>query len=361
MSLSEEWPKLDPGTRRDPLNVLLVSNSASEQTTARLMSALGDRLTEQGYRVEVVLRALPRGIRAKLQALLRPDQKLGRSARLADVIIVHTPLAISFGLVLMAKVRRKKVLSFVWDLHPESNKLTGSMTNPVALGAFRVVERAALRLSDKLLVSTDDYLPHLGSFIEKTRVMPLWPCDPMFPLPAHRDRTDPATLKVAFAGQLNAIRGLERGALDLLAAWPTGRVELHVFSSNGCSAELRTMALHRPRFTLVEHGFVSPSELQHALVKLDLGWVCLDPDFPLPAFPSKILAYLAAGLPVLYSGPSQPALDAFLTNRGLGVSTSSGGIIMSSSIDSLRAEFDQKRAAYLAEMDSERMHLDHLL
>jgi hypothetical protein len=342
------------------LRFLMISNSSSHQTTARLTSVLSDRLRDQGHPTQVRLRALPRGIVPKLRSLLVSELQNVALIRRADVVVVHTPLALSLLTLFSARLLGRSVLSFIWDLHPESNRLIGTMRNPLLLNLFWLLERAGLLLSSRLLISTEDYRPFLGALGWKARVVPIWPCDPVVELSPPEDR-DVGTLRIGFAGQINSIRGLAEGIDEVLDSWQGKKVELHLFSGDASPERLVQRASSDPRLRIVEHGFVDPIHLQRHLAELDLGWVCLDSSFRLPAFPSKIMAYLCAGLPVLYTGPALPALSRWLTTHRLGVATSPGGALGQREIADLRRNFEGRRAAYFAEMQDQCSSLGHLL
>jgi hypothetical protein len=343
------------------LRFLMISNSSSHQTTARLTAVLSDRLREKGHPTQLQLRALPRGIVPKLRSLLVSELQNIALIRRADVVVVHTPLALSLLTLFSARLLRRSVLSFIWDLHPESNRLIGTMRNPLLLRLFWLLERLGLFLSSRLLISTEDYRPFLGPLGRKARVVPIWPCDPVTQVGSPPEDRDVDTLRIGFAGQINSIRGLAEGISKVLDSWQGTKVELHLFSGDACPEPLVRRASCDPRLVIVEYGFVDPVQLQQHLAELDLGWVCLDSSFRLPAFPSKIMAYLCAGLPVLYTGPALPALCCWLATHQLGIATAPGRVLGELEIADLRRDFESRRAAYFAEMQDQWSSLGHLL
>jgi hypothetical protein len=307
------------------------------------------------------LRELPRGIVPKVRSLLISELQNVALIRRADVVVVHTPLALSLLTLLSARLLRRSVLSFVWDLHPESNRLIGTMRNPLLLNLFWLLERLGLLLSSRLLISTEDYRPFLGLLGRKARVLPIWPCDPVAEVRSPPEDRDIETLRIGFAGQINSIRGIAEGIDKVLDCWQGEKVELHLFSGDSCPETLVRRVSSDPRLRIVEYGFVDPVQLQTHLAQLDLGWVCLDSSFRLPAFPSKIMAYLCAGLPVLYTGPALPALCGWLATHQLGVATAPGDVLGQREIADLRRDFEGRRAAYFAELQDQWSNLGHLL
>lgn len=343
------------------LRFLMISNSSSHQTTARLTSVLSDRLRDQGHSTQVQLRELPKGIVPKLRSLLLSEPDNVALIRRADVVVVHTPLALSLPALLSARLLRRPVLSFVWDLHPESNRIIGTMRNPLLLNLFWLLERLGLLLSSRLLISTEDYRPFLGPLGRKAAVVPIWPCDPVAEVRPRPEGRDLDTLRIGFAGQINSIRGIAEGIDEVLDGWQGEKVELHLFSGDPCPETLLRRASSDRRLRIVEYGFVDSVQLQNHLADLDLGWVCLDPNFGLPAFPSKIMSYVCAGLPVLYTGPALPALGRWLAIHQLGVATAPGRVLAQREIADLRRDFESRRAAYFAGMQHKWSGLGHLL
>lgn len=91
---------------------------------------------------------------------------------------------------------------------------------------------------------------------------------------------------------------------------------------------------------------------------MDAGLVCLDPRFTFPAMPSKILAYVTAGLPVVFRGPPAPALRRFLAETGVGISVAEDGAgDLGARIRALRANFAPRQRAFL---DATRLEWDRL-
>jgi hypothetical protein len=348
---------LDRDSRRR--RVLMLANSDEQQTTGRLIEALAAGLRRHGHEVVTTLRTFPRGVRGKLHAMIGTELHTARTLARADVLIVHTALTLSLIPMLVARTMRRPVVALVWDIYPGSSRLSGNIKSPALLWLYGLAERLGYRLASTLVVLSDDYrraLPRRN----KVRDLPPWPCDPIRPIELGV-KHHPGVLRIGFAGQVNNIRGLERGLHSLLDSWTGERIELHVFSRDRCPNTLRQLADAEPRTTVVEHGFLAPELLQQQLQLLDLGWVCLDPLFAMPAFPSKTMAYLSAGIPILYSGPRMPALEHWLDHNGLGLTARPGQDLSPSALDELRRTFPAARSAYLARMEHEWFDLGRLL
>jgi hypothetical protein len=137
-------------------------------------------------------------------------------------------------------------------------------------------------------------------------------------------------------------------------------VELHLFSKDECPRDLRELAQRSPGLAVVERGELAPDELQRELRELDAGWVSLDPGFELPAFPSKAMAYICAGIPVLFCGPPLPGYRRWLLGTGLGLCADERPV-QPSDITGLAEGFDSARSLYLRSMENDWFGLEALL
>lgn len=352
----EKWErrvKQATGEVSSPRLIRLVGVGAQGQTTSRLFVALRDGLTSRGFDAEYEIRKLPKGVRASRGRVLLADLlECWRLLRNTEALLIHTPLAPSIIVVLAAIARRTPVIAYVWDLHPESNRRLGIMRSPLRLAAFWMLERFIMAVASTVVVPSADYLGSLGVWRRKARIVPLWPCDSVVSDAGPRPTPAAEPVRIAFAGQINGVRGIEGGLALLRAFWGERDLELHLYSGDELPAGVRDVVSggNGGSMKVVEHGHVAPDDLQRELSSMDFGWVCLDPTFDLPAYPSKSLAYFSAGLPVLFSGPALPGYRRWLEESGLGVSIDRGAVAPGT-LDAIRAAFPGSRDHYYALMD----------
>lgn len=340
--------------------VRLVSNGSPTQTTARLFATLADGLRLHGHSVEFTMRQLPRGIWPKLKTLPGAEAANARRMWRIDVFIVHTPLALSVLSILIARMMGRRVVAFVWDLHPESTRIVGNLRNPILLSGYWLLERMALALASSIVIPSTDYAPAVRRWQHKVRTVPLWPCDSVAPVENPEPRIDAGDLHVGFAGQINGIRALAPGVETLLGAWKGDRLRLHLFSKDDCPDDLAALAARSDRLEIVHHGEVAPEILQKELRNLDAGWVSLDPDFDLPAFPSKALAYICAGIPVLFNGPPLRGYREWLKGSGLGICIDESPF-GPADLRALADGFAASREAYFSVMEERWFEVESLL
>lgn len=339
---------------------LLLANVSSRQTQGRLIEALSDGLRERGHRTRVVLRALPRGRFPKLRRLLGTELRNVFLVARTDVLVVHSSLAFNLFPILTARLLRRPVLAFVWDIFPDSSRVAGRLDNKLVLWLYARLEQLACHLASAVVVPSADYVPALARWDRAAEVVPHWPIDPLLsPGPGSGNL---GILRVGFAGRIDGFRALDSAIDMLVERWTGDRLELNLFTSDDPPQALVDRAGSDDRFDLITHGFLPPEVLQERLRAMDVGWVCLAPDFPLPAFPSKTMAYLSAGLPVVFSGPEMPALEDWITSHGFGFILRDEKVVLSpNAVRATRAALESRRSAYCESMSDKWFSFDYLL
>ncbi|MBB1020059.1 glycosyltransferase family 4 protein [Dietzia sp. E1] len=331
-------------SRGQQVKVLMQSNGSLGQTTGALFSSLRDRLAKRGVDCELDLRALPPGILPKFPAMANRLFSGAKKVRGIDVLMVHSAVSLSLPEIILAKLMGKTVVSYIWDIYPESTIAAGGLRNPFTRLMYGVTEKIGIGLSDLVLVPSDDYLDSLHSSRHKTWVHPLWPVSSARSVESRDSNASPA--KIVFAGQINSIRGIGPAIIRLACMYPAVQLQLDVFSKDRLPDDLSAgQAL--PGNLLVNHkGFRPQKELEVQLPEYDFGLVAISDEFPLPAFPSKALTYMMAGLPIIYSGPHQAALVSTIKSLDLGLYLNGDGGLPQG-LPYAGSEFEQGRDEYL--------------
>lgn len=341
-----------------PRRILLLANSSLEQNTGRLMAALAARLGER-HEARLRLRPMRRGLFGRAAAILVPSLAAARAITRADILVVHSMVSLAAPHVLFARLLRKRVVVFLWDIYPDAITEAGRPLPRFAASLLGWIERRVLGAADRVLVPSADYLAHpTVARIRQTEVFPLW-------LPQGEAAISPSAampggaLRIGVAGQINPLRDIAAAAAALAQA-AAGPVELNIFSRDPFPSPGAAPLPGSVRVT--HHGFLAPDRLRTAFAALDAGLVSLTPRFTLPAFPSKILTYVAAGLPVIYHGPNAPALEALLERTGVGFSLRSGGASgLSERIAVIRSGFAARQTAFFRETGLDWGRLEGIL
>ncbi|RMD95460.1 MAG: hypothetical protein D6811_00900 [Alphaproteobacteria bacterium] len=277
--------------------VALCNNPPDNPASQTLARILGDA----GLTAQPIHPTAARGWRRALGTWLSP--RALRAALRADALVVHSAFALQLPALCVAALRGTPRVGFLWDIYP------GPRCRGLRGRLWRWAEAAGLRLAGTVLVPSADYVGPARAAGARTVLI--------HPLPAPHSHRRPAPvrapgpLRIGYAGALDSLR--DPAAAIAQHVRPGEPVELHAFSA-------RPAAPTQPgsELRIVWRGWAGWPELSAQLVGLDYGLVALDPAHSGPAFPQKVACYLAAGLPVLLAGPPMPALEAFLSEHGVG-------------------------------------------
>lgn len=229
-----------------------------------------------------------------------------RTIARCDVLIVHSPLAFAFFYVVFARLLGKKVLGLVWDHYPVT--LDGRRYDFSARRRLLdFMENRAITMCTHLLVPSEDFLE--ADRLARAQAIPFWL--PVDPPSLARDKIGPNLLRIIFAGQVNATRGLEEAYAELDAHF-AGNFALQVASPD----QLPEAMSNKDNVEYL--GFLGREELHDIMRQCDFGLVALSPHFDGPGLPSKTWEYLGAGLPCVFIGKGLPHYAKALTESGAG-------------------------------------------
>lgn len=290
--------------------ILLVTWGAGG-TSAHLFTELNHTLSVQHQCRNLIVgldgRSLPQRALAAVAGNLR---HMGDVLQ-ADVVITHVPALLSLPMLVLARMSFKKIVIFQWDVYPTTIAGRPYMTSlPRRIAHW--FERLCLRLANVIVLPSEDFRPMAP--VRDPVIFPLWP---QAALPMEPIRSLPApdgVFHIAFAGQVNELRGL-RECVAHLRTRSRKRIVLHVFSANPVDIPPQEEGvLH-----IEQHGHLPRAVLQARLRDMHFGLISLNPQLDQPGFPSKTFDYLAAGLPVLYFGRPLPGFTGPLASCGAGI------------------------------------------
>ena len=243
-----------------------------------------------------------------VSAVLGPMVLRGRAF---DVIFVYAPSPILQALpaILLARLKRARLVVWVQDLWPESLKATGHVNSRLLLAVTARVVRMIYRASDRILVQSQAFVAPVSALTEDANKVRYYPnlyqvteqCEV-----SSRAGELTANLKshfsVVFAGNLGTAQSLDTivGAARELLSDPDIRIVL--VGSGRLDQWLLEQRKALGLTNLMLPGRFDPSDLPAIFEAAKALLVTLKPE---PAFgltiPSKVQAYLAAGRPILAS------------------------------------------------------------
>ena len=305
--MSKARNSFDSQTRR----ILVITLGASMGTSANLFAELG-RVIAQRHDCRSISISLTGGtLITRAAAILWSNLRHLRDVLWAQVVIGHVPAALSLPLLILARLFSKKLVIFQWDVYPVTIAGQAYVTGGVRR-TLQQLERLCLRLADVIVLPSEDFLAAAAA--RNPVIFPLWPQSDLRLEPVRAVPAPDGVFHIAFAGQINELRGLRECATHLRQA-VQGRFVLHLFSSD----PFPDLPQDAGPVDIQHHGQVSRAELQARLSQMHFGLVSLHPRLDQPGFPSKTYDYLAAGLPVLYFGRPLPGFLRGLQECGVGV------------------------------------------
>ena len=257
--------------------------------------------------------------------------------RRPDLFIVQTnpPLIVVIS-AFVSLVRRKPMMVIAQDLYPEA--LAAVATSRLTRSLVRLLERPfnwAYRRANAIV--------SLGEAMTRR---------------LHEKGVSPARIVVISNWATGSLKPVQREANTLVDTWGTRGRTVFIYSGNmgighefdtlleslglasrtqpgivmlfvGRGARLRQVksysAEHQLADTIRLHDFVPSDKLNESLGIADLAVVTLQPGFAGLSVPSKMLGYMARGIPVLYIGPPGD-VDQLIARAGCGYSYRNGDV-----------------------------------
>jgi colanic acid biosynthesis glycosyl transferase WcaI len=269
-----------------------------------------------------------------------------RGRRYALVCSSSTPPVLLTAAIRTAtRLTRRPYLYHCQDLHPEAGLLGGVLRESWWTRLLARADRANVRRALAVVVDSIDMVRTLEerglasghvSMISNFFINyePEAPAD----LPTEL-RKPKGTFRVLFAGNLGLLQGLD---VVIEAAARLGASSGVQFAFVGAGASER--ALRRQAGPLLGSAIVLfPQQPLSVVVKMmeeaDLGLVTLAPGVYRVAFPSKTMAYLEAGCPILAAVEPESQLAAFVRDEGVGFTCPPGDpVALAAAVERARSQ-----------------------
>lgn len=233
-----------------------------------------------------------------------------------DVIYVwHPPLTVGVTAWVLSKLKRAPVVYDVQDLWPESAEAAGLLKPGTLVDVLHRLADWVYSHVDRILVVSDaarDYLMHRGVPRAKVRVAHHWIDDSVFDAPASgRDiRAEYALgnqFVVVFAGNLGLVQGLET-IIDAAERLRDSNVRFLLVGDGSDRERLQRDVQQRQLSNVIFAGRHPSSAMPDFYRAADALLVHLRPSLIAGlAIPTKVLAYMAAGKPIVCAVPGATA------------------------------------------------------
>jgi len=333
--------------------VLIICNSSETGTFLNLLSTLRDALAVNNSAEIVVQKELGGNRIVRFGRLLAREIKRIPKLLWCDTVVFHSVVWVHFPSIILSYVLRRRIVLIHWDVYPvtiDGKSLSGSSSK-----LYERLERFLGRLSTRIVIPSEDFL----AFFQHPclRIMPLWPSVPLGRVSGRSIPAEGQPIRLAFVGQAGLSRGLPQ-AVARLGRETSARFELHIFSPKPPEEGLSDIA---PNLRVVPRGYLGRSELLAALDEMDFGLISLHPGMGQPGFPSKTFDYVAAGLPVIYTGRPLPAFAALLARTGVGFALGEAAVDWPATLQKTRSRMPEAVQAFAAETELDPETLDQVI
>lgn len=343
--------------------LVLADTYSTDGTSPWLVEDLVHALVRQGHTVDVLVKDMavprPRGLAPRnhpgvsiysVGVTSEPSSRLARRTRLPLAMarlrtsgvrwargrrydaVVYTSIAWTKARVPKA-VRRSgepvRVLVY-WDFFPVHQREIGHFGRlPRALDpVLHRIERAAVRDADVVALMTpkniDYFTSYFGAEGQSLVLLPPWGSDQAIGLERGVGR-EAATFTAVFGGQLTKGRGLEElaaAAKLLLTSDP--EITIDVYGDGPMAAHLASRIAGDGLHNLVLRGRVARGEYAAALQNAHCGIAATVDGVTVPTFPSKIVDYASAGIPVVVASECSGDVGDWVESHGAGIAVPAG-------------------------------------
>ena len=329
-------------TEEPKRKILLTYIGAESGVNGQLMLDLAKFLSERHDCRIVSIDLSSTSIYRKFWIILYTNVRHIRDIIWADTLMVHVFAWPSFLFLLLARVFRKKIVVFQWDIYPTT--LNGQLFRKSLIRNFVIhFENILISCASLVVIPSEDFRNDISGKSIKT--IPLWPQSSLPIQSLVQKKAFDGIINICFSGQINEIRALDQ-CVRYLNSVSTDKILLHIFSSDKLPESLSDF--RSEKISILHHGHVDRSALIEEMRKMHFGLICLHPLLDQPGFPSKTFAYLAAGLPVVYFGRPLPGYLRDILDCKVGIDLNGKKQVdLKSELGELEKSFDQSRKVYL--------------
>lgn len=261
-----------------------------------------------------------------------------------DLCIFTSIAAVTAGFP--ARVRRagiaRRLVFVLWDFFPIHQIEIGRITRGPLTALLKVLERLAIGNADFIATMTPRGTAFLNAYHRGLRgstieIRPWSSPSPGSSAPSQRN----AVFTVVFGGQLVAGRGVSTllDAAGLLQNWGIP-AQIEIYGSGADRVVLESRAQAEGLKIVHFQDLLSREEYRTVLARAHLGIAVTVPDVSVPSYPSKIVDYCLAGLPVIACVEAATDAGTLVEEAGVGLATPAGdGQRLAEAIRTMYSEF----------------------
>jgi glycosyltransferase involved in cell wall biosynthesis len=271
-------------------------------------------------------------VRRGLAVLLAPFQMWRALRRHVggdfDAVFIYSP-PITLGFIgAITRRRGAGVLLNVQDLFPQNAIDLGILRNPALIALFRWIERFSYRHADVVTAHSKSNLDRLAAahrdLAGKFRILHNW-IDVADAPPARKiDFCRAFGLEGKFVALFGGVLGPSQNVQMLVEVADRLRdlddLVLLIVGDGSEKRRVEDLARARGLRNVLFKPLIAPEDYQDLLAVVDVGLVCLGTAVKTPVVPGKILAYMAASLPVAAFVNAESDVHPLIAEAGCGAS-----------------------------------------
>lgn len=247
-----------------------------------------------------------------------------------DVIMVSTipPVVSATASAIAARLTGARLIYHCQDIHPEVGRLSGEFANPLVFRVLQGMDSYSCRRANPVVVLSSDMAdtirarPKAGNtrveVLNNFSVASEEPTPDTLPF-----MVDPAKLSILFAGNIGRFQGLDI-VIDAMARLK-GRDDIEfILMGEGVARETLQRQARQANANVRFVGHQPVAVAKACMRQVDAGFVSLVPGLYRYVYPSKTMAYLEQGCPLIVAAEQESELVKSVEADGVGYSVPSG-------------------------------------
>lgn len=238
------------------------------------------------------------------------------------------PVLQAFALMMASKMRGAKFLYHMQDIYPEIASASGLISKLFPVRLFRIIDKITQKRATAIVVLSEDMKQAIGARALNVNNVTIIN---NFSLILNDEKKSSLAktpikdepVKFVFAGNVGRFQNLT-ALVKAFSIIPKDEAILRIIGEGRAKSELQDFVKSNAVTNVSFHDHITSSAAFDELCKCHVGVVSLSPNIYKYAFPSKVLTYMAANLPMLAMVEKTSILSKTLSQRNLGATVEWG-------------------------------------
>ena len=232
------------------------------------------------------------------------------------------PVLQAFAMMMVSKIRGARFLYHMQDIYPEIATVSGHISKLFPVRLFQWLDCFTQKRSEAIVVLSEDMKGAINARGVDTKNVSIINNFTLILNDEVNGKLAKAPIKdepvkFIFAGNVGRFQNLT-ALVEAFASIPSNEAVLKIVGDGRAKADLMAYTQDNSIQNVSFLDHMSTDDAFRELCKSHVGVVSLSPNIFQYAFPSKVLTYMAANLPILAMVEEESALAQMLRQRGLG-------------------------------------------